>query len=53
MPAFAKNVDLRDEIDLVARWVHWKAKGRWPTAEEMEALSPAASPAPSAAPKKP
>ncbi len=53
MPAFAKNVDLRDEIDLVARWVHWKAKGRWPTAEEMEAVSPAASPAPSAAPKKP
>lgn len=54
MPAFAKNADVKDEIDLVARWVHWKAKGTWPTPEEVEAAQkPVAPPPASASPPSP
>jgi hypothetical protein len=33
MPAFAKG-DLKDEIDVVARFVWWKLNGHWPTEAE-------------------
>ena len=45
MPAFAKDAELRDEVDAIAQWVFWKAKGTWPTAEEMTSPAPTAAPA--------
>ncbi len=29
MPAY-KDSDIKDEIDVIARWTYWKARGAWP-----------------------
>lgn len=42
MPAFNKG-DIAGEIDVIARWVHWKTLGRWPNEAEMAAAAPAAA----------
>lgn len=50
MPTYAKS-DIAGEIDLITQYTFWKARGRWPTPEEMgdtASAAPASSAAPSA-----
>ena len=42
MPAFEKDADVRGDLELIARWVFTKTKGRPPTADETK---PPAAPA--------
>ncbi len=53
MPAF-NDSDIKDEIDTIARWTYWKARGNWPDAKEVAAASAPATSAssPPPAPKE-
>ncbi len=53
MPAFADDVDVKNDVDLIAQWIFTKAKGRAPTEQEIKdatAPKPKAPPAPTPAP---